>query len=62
MEDKGITVQIRDAKSENMLVDTLLSLLPYILLIGVMFFVMRSIGGGGGAKPKPSILEILVPS
>ena len=52
MEDKGITVQIRDAKSENMLVDTLLSLLPYILLIGVMFFVMRSIGGGGGANAK----------
>ena len=39
MEDKGIAVQIRDAKSENMLVDTLLALLPYILLIGVMFFV-----------------------
>ena len=52
MEDKGITVEVLDAKSENMLVDTLLGLLPYILLIGVMFFVMRSIGGGGGANAK----------
>ncbi len=50
--DKDITVSVLDAKSENMLMDIALSILPYILLIGVMFFVMRSISGGGGANAK----------
>ena len=52
LEDKGIKVSVLDAKSENMLMDTILGLLPYVLLIGVMIFVMRSIGGGGGANAK----------
>ena len=48
LQDKGISAEVLDAKSENMLMDTLIGFLPYILLIGMMFFVMRSIGGGGG--------------
>ena len=52
LKDKGISVKILDAKSENMLMDTIIGLLPYVLLIGVMVFVMRSIGGGGGANAK----------
>lgn len=50
--DKNISVTVLDAKSEHMLMDIILGILPYILLIGVMVFVMRSIGGGGGANAK----------
>lgn len=52
LEDKNINVEVLDAKSENMLMDVLLGILPYVLLIGAMFFVMKSIGGGGGANAK----------
>jgi len=52
LDDKGIQVEVLDAKSENMWKDAILGLLPYVLLIGAMFFVMRSIGGGGGANAK----------
>ncbi len=48
VEDKGIEVEVKDAKSENAVMDMIMSFLPYVLLIGMMFFVMRSIGGGGG--------------
>lgn len=51
-QDKSINVKVLDAKSENMLMDAILGLLPYVLLIGAMVFVMRSIGGGGGANAK----------
>ncbi len=52
LSDKNVPVTILDAKSENMLMDIILGLLPYVLLVGVMIFVMRSIGGGGGANAK----------
>lgn len=52
LSDKKISVTVLDAKSENMLVDIVVGILPYLLLIGVMIFVMRSIGGGGGANAK----------
>ena len=51
-QDKSINVKVLDAKSENMLMDAILGLLPYVLLIGAMVFVMRSIGGGGGVNAK----------
>lgn len=52
LQDKKISVTVLDAKSENMLFDVIVGLLPYVILIAVMFFVMRSIGGGGGANAK----------
>lgn len=52
IKDKGIKVEILDAKSENMLMDTIIGLLPYVLLIGMMIFALRSLGGGGGANAK----------
>lgn len=52
LEDKDIKVTVLDAKSENMVMDVIVGILPYVLLIGAMFFVMRSIGGGGGANAK----------
>ncbi len=48
LEDKNIKVQVVDEQSANLLRNTLLGMLPYVLLIGAMFFVIRSIGGGGG--------------
>ncbi len=52
LEDKNIEVTVVDAQSKNMFRDVIFSLLPYVILIGGMVFLMRSIGGGGGANAK----------
>lgn len=48
LEDKNIKVTVLDAEKENMMFNTIIGLIPYVLLIGAMVFVVRSIGGGGG--------------
>lgn len=48
LEDKNIKVTVLDERKESMLMNTILSLLPYVLIFGAMIFVVRSIGGGGG--------------
>lgn len=50
--DRNVKIDVRDTESDNMLMNTLIGLLPYILLIGAMIFVVKSIGGGGGANAK----------
>lgn len=52
LSDKDIEAKILNAQSENMLVDTIISFLPYVLVLGMLFFLMRSIGGGGGGNSK----------
>ena len=48
LEDKNIKTTILDEREESMLMNTILTLLPYVLIFGAMIFVVRSIGGGGG--------------
>lgn len=52
IDDKDIKVTVVDEEQENFLMNLIISLLPYVLLIGVMVLVMKSVGGGGGANAK----------
>ena len=52
LSDKNIDVTVLDAKSQNMLMDFLVGILPYIILFGMMFFLMKNLGGAGGANAK----------
>ncbi len=53
LEDKNIKVTVLDERKESMLMNTIMTLLPYVLIFGAMIFVVRSIGGaGGGANAK----------
>ena len=53
LDDKGIKVTVLDLQKENMLMNTILNILPYVLLIGGMFFMFKMVGGGaGGANAK----------
>ncbi|MAT40019.1 MAG: cell division protein FtsH [Ectothiorhodospiraceae bacterium] len=47
---KGIEVTIEER--DSIWTQTLLSLLPWVLLIGAWIFLMRRMQGGGGANPK----------
>ncbi len=48
LEDKGIKVTVLDLQKENMVMNTILNLIPYVILIGGMIFMFKMIGGGGG--------------
>lgn len=48
LEDKGIKVTVLDLQKENMVMNTIISLIPYVILIGGMIFMFKMIGGGGG--------------
>lgn len=53
IEDKNIKVEIVDEVSANFLRNMLVSAIPYILLIGGMFLLLKNLGGGaGGANAK----------
>ncbi len=52
LDDKEIKTIIVDLESENMFMNIIANLLPYVLLIGGMIIVMKMIGGGGGANAK----------
>ena len=44
----GTLYTVRDASGDGMFMSVIMTFLPTILLIGVMFFMMTKIGGGGG--------------
>ena len=48
LEDKEIKIIVVDLESENAFMNIIVSLLPYVLLIGGMVIVMKMLSGGGG--------------
>ncbi|WP_041138084.1 ATP-dependent zinc metalloprotease FtsH [Beduini massiliensis] len=46
--ESGTLYTVRDASGDGMFMSVIMTFLPTILLIGVMFFMMTKIGGGGG--------------
>lgn len=53
LEDKDIAkVTVLDAKSEGLLREVILGILPWVIMFGLMFFLMKNITGGGGANAK----------
>ncbi len=52
LQDKKITTTIKDAGDTNIIWTLIVNFAPYILLIGGMIFVMKSINGGAGGNAK----------
>ncbi len=48
LDQKGISTTIVNANSQNMFTDLLLTLIPYLILFGGMFFLFRIMSNGGG--------------
>ncbi len=48
LQDKNIDTKVLNSKNQNVFLDVILAIVPYILLIGGMVFVMKTIGGAGG--------------
>ena len=48
LQDKNIKTEVLNSKNQNVFLDIIVGILPYILLIGGMVFVMKTIGGAGG--------------
>ncbi len=48
--DQGIQVKVRDSSNDGMFLNIIVGILPTILLLGVMFFMMTRVSGGGNAK------------
>ncbi len=46
--DKGISITVQ--KEDNTLVSALISILPWVLLVGVWLIIMRRMQGGGGTR------------
>ncbi|WP_460218298.1 ATP-dependent zinc metalloprotease FtsH [Psychroserpens sp. MEBiC05023] len=56
--DNGIFVPIEFKTEENHLGSLLISLLPFVLIIGVWIFIMRRMSGGGGGGAGGQIFNI----
>ena len=52
LQDKKITTTVEDSAESNMVWNFIISFLPYVLLIGAMFLVIKSINGAGGGNAK----------
>ena len=50
---KGVNVVAKPPEKQNAFVHFLLSMLPFLILIGVYFFFMRQMQGGGSGKGGP---------
>ncbi|MEE0966471.1 MAG: ATP-dependent zinc metalloprotease FtsH [Bacilli bacterium] len=52
LQDKKITTTVEDSAESNMVWNFIISFLPYVLLIGAMFLVIKSINGSAGGNAK----------
>jgi cell division protease FtsH len=48
LEEKGVNVTVEDSESGGTILNYILSALPLIFIIGLWFFLMRQMQGGGG--------------
>ncbi len=52
LQDKKIETTVENTDDTNMIWNLVLNIAPYVLLIGAMYLVMRSINGGAGGNAK----------
>ena len=52
LEDKNVKIKVTDSNSDNMIWNILGSILPYVILFGGMFWVIKNFGGAGGGNNK----------
>jgi cell division protease FtsH len=48
LSEKGVNVDVKDTDGGNSLLNILFSALPFLFIIGLWFFLMRQMQGGGG--------------
>ena len=48
LNEKGIETTIVDANDRGVFMKVIISILPYVLLLGGMFFIFKMMGQGGG--------------
>jgi len=48
LEEKGVNVKVEDAESGGTILSYIISALPLLFIIGLWFFLMRQMQGGGG--------------
>ena len=48
LEDRDIIVTVNNTEDDNMVLTLVMQVVPYAILIGLMFFVFRNINGAGG--------------
>ena len=58
IDKNNLTTTYDNDREENLFADLLLSLLPFILLIGVWIFIMRRMSGGAGGGAGGQIFNI----
>lgn len=52
LNDRGIKITYTNKESDNMIWTFLINVLPYIILIGAMYFVFRNLNGAAGGNAK----------
>ena len=52
LEDKNVKIKVTDSESDNMIWNILGSILPYVILFGGMFWVIKNFNGAAGGNNK----------
>lgn len=52
LEDKNVKIKVTDSESDNMIWNILGSILPYVILFGGMFWVLKNFNGAAGGNNK----------
>lgn len=52
LEDKNVKIKVTDSESDNMIWNILGSILPYVILVGGMFWVFKNFNGAAGGNNK----------
>lgn len=52
LNDRGIKITYTNKESDKMIWTFLINVLPYIILIGAMYFVFRNLNGAAGGNAK----------
>lgn len=52
LEDKNVKIKVTDSESDNMIWNILGSILPYVILLGGMFWVFKNFNGAAGGNNK----------
>lgn len=52
LEDKNVKIKVTDSESDNMIWNKLGSILPYVILFGGMFWVIKNFNGAAGGNNK----------
>ncbi|WP_055448805.1 ATP-dependent zinc metalloprotease FtsH [Lacinutrix mariniflava] len=58
IDDNNLTTEYDNNREENILADILISVLPFLLLIGIWLFIMKRMSGGAGGGAGGQIFNI----